>query len=330
MQSEFILFCGTASRELGGRIARLLEQKPGACVIDRFPDGEVNIHLEEPVRARDVYLVQSTCPPVDQNLVELLALADACRRAGAARVTAVVPYFGYGRGDKRNGRRAPIMGSMIANLMEAVGVGHLLAVDLHAPQIEGFFSIPVDSVTAMPALCNAVQDDLLERTVVVSPDEGRVKSATEVALRLHAPLAVLHKERRTGGACRITHVVGDVRDRPCLIVDDMISTGGTIIEAAEALLNAGAQPNLQVVATHPVFAGDAQERLKQPAIKRIVVADSIPLKKEVSPIVKVVSLAPLMAAAIRRFRAGESLADLYQQVIHSGLEDVVSHTSRAN
>ena len=329
MHEDFAIFCGTASRELGGRILRLLEQKPGACVIERFPDGEVDIHLEEPVRGREVYIVQSTCPSVDENLVELLALVDACRRAAATRVTAIVPYFGYGRADKRNGRRAPVAGSMVAKLMETVGVGHLLTVDLHAPQIEGFFGIPVDSVTAVPALCNAVRDGLPPGTVVVSPDEGRVKMATEVARGLHAPLAILHKERRSGMASRIAHVVGDVRDRPCLIVDDMISTGGTILEATEALLKAGAQANVRVVATHAIFSGDARERLRHPAIQAIVVGDTIPLKEEVSPQVKVVSLAPLLAAAIRRFRAGESIADLYQHVIHSGMEEVVMNRKRS-
>ena len=322
MHEDFIIFSGTASSRLGGHVARLLDRHPGACVIQRFPDGEVNVQLEETVRGREVYLVQSTCPPVDEHLIELLAIADACRRASASRITAVVPYFGYARADKRNGRRAPVTGRMVASLMESVGIQHLLTVDLHAAQTEGFFQIPVDCVTAVPALCQAVQKSLEEGTVVVSPDEGRVKMATMYARRLALPLVVLHKERRNGGSTRITHVVGEVRDRPCLITDDMISTGGTILDAIDALLKGGARPGITVAATHGLFVGEARDYLSHPAIREIVITDSVPFTQPDWEQVKVISLAPLLAAAIGRFRTDDSIGDLYDHVIHEGISAV--------
>ncbi len=324
MREDFLLFCGSASRSLGPRIAQLLDRTVADCVIERFPDGEVNVHLEEPVRGREVYIIQSTCPPVDKNLVELLATADACRRSGAARITAIVPYFGYGRADKRNGRRAPVTGSMVARLIESVGVDHLLTVDLHAPQIEGFFHIPVDSVTAVLTLCHKLQKDIPDGTVVVSPDEGRVKMATEFARHLHCPLALLHKERRSGSETRVTHVVGDVRDRPCLIIDDMISTGSTIAQAAAALLEAGAQPSIRVAASHGLFVGNARDRLTGGAIRQLVISDSIPPNEHHWSELGVVSLAPLLAGAVYRLQSGESLADLYDRVIHGGVERILT------
>jgi ribose-phosphate pyrophosphokinase len=324
MERDFLLFCGTASRALGLRISNLLERPLGRCVIDRFPDGEVNVRLEEPVRGRDVYLVQSTCPPVDQNLMELLATADACRRSGAGRITAIVPYFGYSRADKRNGRRAPVTGSMVARLMESVGIDHLLTVDLHAPQIEGFFTIPVDSVTAILSLCNTLQKDLSEEAVIVSPDEGRVKMASEFARILRRPLVLLHKERLNGSAARITHVVGDVQDRPCVIIDDMISTGNTIAQAVEALLKEGAQPSIRVAATHGLFVNTARERLTGCGIRQIFVSDSIPTNEHHWRELGVISLAPILAGAVYRLQSGESLGDLYKHVIHGGMERILT------
>lgn len=319
MLNNPLILCGTASHWLCSRVAQLLEVVPGACTVERFPDGEVNVRIDEPVRGHEVFLLQSTSPPVDQNIIELLALADASRRSGAASITAVVPYFGYARGDKRNGQRAPVTGRMVATLFEAIGIQHLLTVDLHAPQLEGFFQIPVDGITAVPALCHAVQGFLEEGTVVVSPDEGRMKMASDFAHRLKAPLVVLHKQRKDGRTTRITNVIGDVRDRPCLIIDDMISTGATITNAVDALIAAGAKGGVLVAATHPVFSGDVRKRLTHPAIRKIFVTDSIPVPPGTWPELKVVTLAPLLAAAIRRFRAGESIGDLFKQVIHGGI-----------
>ena len=315
---QFILFSGTASGRLAASMAQLLKRPLGLCAVERFPDGEVNVHLDESVRGREVFLVQSTAPPVNENLIELLALADACRRSSARHITAVVPYFGYARSDKRQGRRAPIAASMVASLMQAVGIQHVVTVDLHAAQIEGFFQIPVDSLTAVPAMVHVLREKLPAGIVVVSPDEGRFKMATDFARRLGAPVVVLHKERKDGAAISVVKVVGDVRERPCLIVDDMISTGGTIAEAVAALLREGARPEMFVAATHGLFVGNAREQLSHPAIRAIYVTDSVPEPAGPWPGLNIVFLAPLLAAAIRRFRSDESIGDLYAQVIHSG------------
>ena len=318
MHDESILFSGTAGAQLAAQMAQLLERPLGRRTIERFPDGEVSVHLDEPVRGREVFLVQSTAPPVNENLVELLALADACRRSSSRCITAVVPYFGYARSDKRHGRRAPIAASMVASLMQAVGIQHVVTVDLHAAQIEGFFHIPVDSLTAVPAMVHVLRERLPPGIVVVSPDEGRFKMATDYARRLGAPVVVMHKERKDGAAAGIVKLVGDVRERPCLIIDDMISTGGTIAEAVAALLREGARPEMFVAATHGLFVGDALARLSHPAIRAIYVTDSVPTPAEPCPGSNVVFLAPLLAAAVRRFRSDESIGDLYAQVIHSG------------
>ena len=224
----FRIFSGTANRALADEVAHQLDVRLGGCDVARFPDGEVAVQLLEPVRRQNVFLVQATTPPVDEHLIELLALVDACRRAAAARIIAVVPYFGYARMDKRHGQREPITASMVATLLQAVGVDHLITVDLHAPQIEGFFHIPVDSLSAVPVLAATLRGQLPLRTVVVSPDAGRVGMACAYAQALGLEVAVLHKQRESSTQTRVTHLVGDVSDRPCLIVDDMITTGGTI------------------------------------------------------------------------------------------------------
>lgn len=314
---ELVLFGGSASEKLAVRVAHLMERSLGRSFVEHFPDGEINVRIDEPVRGRDVFLVQSTSPPVSSNLFELLAYADACRRSGARAITAVIPYFGYSRSDKRDARREPIMASMVAELLQAVGVGHLLTVDLHAPQIEGFFHVPVDTLTAFPSLARAVQRDLPEDVVVVSPDEGRLKVATQVAHWLGVPVAVLHKVRGGSSSAFITRVIGDVAERPCVIVDDMIATGVTIFEAANALLRAGARHELFVLATHAVFTEGADQKLQHPAIKHVFVTDSIAVASPPS-IVSVVSLDRLLAAAIRRMHDSESIADLYQHSMSDG------------
>src|SRR5882724_11767154 len=246
MTSGFTIFAGTANAALAASIARQLGVGLGACGIERFPDGEVAVRLLEPVRRKEVFLVQPTSPPVNDNLVELLALADACRRAAAARITAIVPYFGYGRADKRHGRREPITGRVVADLLEAVGIAHVVTIDLHTPQVEGFFHAPVDTLTAVPTLCRALRDRLPPDLVVVSPDAGRVSLATHYAQCLRTPVIVLHKRRESGAQTAVTHVVGDVAGRACLIVDDIISTGGTVAASVTALLQAGARPEMIV------------------------------------------------------------------------------------
>ncbi len=312
MAQDYVLFAGSANPELAAAVAAELGVRPGARDVERFPDGETSVRLDEPVRGRDVIVVQPTAPPVNDHLVELLAFADACRRSAAARLTAVVPYFGYARSDKRHGRRQPIAASLVARLMQAAGIDHVVTVDLHADQIEGFFHVPVDSLTAVPTLCRALRDRLPPDVVVVSPDAGRVKMAADYARRLDAPVAILHKRRTSGTETSVTHVVGEVAGRPCLIIDDMISTGGTIARAVEALLSAGARPEIVVAATHGLFVGEARRNLGHEAVRAVVVADTVADPGLAWPALQRVSVAPLLAEAIRRLRADGSLGDLFQ------------------
>ncbi len=305
------MFAGSGNPDLAAGVAREVGVPLGARVIERFPDGETFVRLEELVRGHQVFIVQPTGPPVNDNLVELLAFVDACRRAAAAHITLVVPYFGYARQDKRHGHREPVTASMVAYLLQAVGANHVVTVDLHAAQIEGFFRIPVDSLTAVPTLSDAVRQYLPDNLIVVSPDEGRVKMAAQYAQRLNATMAVLHKRRETATTTRVTHVVGDVRGKACLIIDDMISTGGTIAEAIEALLAAGARPEIVVAATHGPLLESAREKLKHEGIRAILVTDTIKPVIRDWPKVHVVTMAPVIASAIRRLLASESLGNLY-------------------
>lgn len=302
MHTDTLLFGGTANPGLTASIARELGVQPGACEVERFPDGELTVRLLQPVRGREVYVVQPTSPPVNDHLVELLAFADACRRAAAARITAVLPYFGYARADKRVRRREPITAGMVATLLEAVGVTHVLTIDLHTPQLEGFFHIPVDTLSAVPVLSETLRDRLPEDAVVVSPDSGRVRMASEYAHLLGLPLVVLHKERTGGATTRVTHMVGEVRGRRCIVVDDMISTGGTLVQAAATLLDAGAHQDLTVAAIHGLLVDGAIQRLVESGVRDLYLTDSVDLSERGDP-VRVVSVAPLLAGAIRQFAA---------------------------
>jgi ribose-phosphate pyrophosphokinase len=308
MHDDFTIFAGRANVALATSVAVEMGARLGACSVERFPDGELSVRLDEPVRGRKVFIIQPTSPPVNDHLIELLAFVDACRRASAAHITAVIPYFGYSRADKRHGRREPITASMLADLTQAVGVNHVVTIDPHAPQIEGFFHIPVDSLTAAPVMVEALRPGLSAETVVISPDAGRVRMATEYARLLGAPVAVLHKVRASGVETRVTRVVGDVRDRPCLIIDDMISTGGTVVESVEALLEAGARPEIIVAATHGILLAGAREKLTRPEMREVLVTDTVAPPAHDLPQLRVVSVAPLIASALRRFLADGPLS----------------------
>ncbi|HKI19595.1 MAG TPA: ribose-phosphate diphosphokinase, partial [Isosphaeraceae bacterium] len=275
MTQDFVLLAGTANSALAAAVADELGVGLGSSTTTRFPDGETAVRINEPVRGREVFVLQSTGPPVNDHLIELLAFADACRRSAAARITAVVPYFGYARSDKRHGRREPITASLVAHLIQEAGVDQILTLDLHAEQIEGFFHIPVDNLTAVPTVCELIRCRLPERLVVVSPDAGRVDMALDYAHRLDSSVVVLHKRRVSGSETQVTHVVGDVRGRSCLIIDDMISTGGTIARAVEALLAGGALPDIVVAASHGLFVGEARAKLSHEAIQAVFVTDSL-------------------------------------------------------
>ena len=266
--------------------------------------------MEESVREQKVFILQPTSPPVDTNLIELLAFADACRRSSAVKITAIVPYFGYARSDKRQRKRQAIMASLAANLIEAAGIDHLITFDLHAPQIEGFFHIPVDNLTAVDVLLSALKNSLPTDTVVVSPDSGRIPMAMEFARGLNTSVAVLHKQRDSGRETHITHVIGEVKDKPCLIIDDMISTGGTIATTIDALLEANARPQIYIAATHGLLIENAEDNLNHRSIQNIFVTDTIDVKQQVKLQLKTVSIAPLIAQAIRRMSAGNSFSQL--------------------
>jgi ribose-phosphate pyrophosphokinase len=306
-----ILFAGSANPRLTRAIADQMGLPLGACVSERFPDGEVAVQLLEPVRQKAVFIIQATAPPVNDHLVELMAFADACRRSAAARITAIMPYFGYARSDKRHGRREPITASMVATVLQAVGIDQIVTFDLHAPQIEGFFRIPVDSLTAVPTLCEALRQQLPADVLVVSPDTGRVKMATQYAQRLDCSVVILHKQRKSGSETEVTQIVGDVRDRPCLIIDDMISTGGTLIRSIEALLQAGARPEITIAATHGLFIAGARDKLSHESVKAILVTDTVSPPDSPWPQLQVVSIAPVVAAVLQRFQADSSISDLF-------------------
>lgn len=311
MPQEFVIFAGTANPALTVAIAADLGVVPGACTIERFPDGETSIRLQESVRQKEVFLVQPLSPPANEHLVELLAMADACRRAAAARITAVVPYLGYARSDKRHGRREPIMGRMVADVLEAVGIHHVVTMDLHTPQIEGFFNIPVDMLTAVPRLATYLSKDLPPGVVVVAPDAGALRMASEYAHRLNGTVAVLHKRRESGTGTHVTHLVGDVAGKTCLIVDDMISTGGTLASAIEALLKAGARPELTIAATHGLLVAGARQKISQEAVTNVVITDTVAGAPKDWLRLQVVSIASLIAEALKRLAEHRSLGDLY-------------------
>ena len=311
--TEFTIFSGTANPALARLIGHELGTRVGNCVLDRYPDGEVAVQILESVRRKEVFLMQPTSPPANEHLIELLALADASRRAGAIRITAIVPYFGYGRADRRHGAREPIMARMVADLLEVVGIDHVVTVDPHTAQIEGFFRAPVDSISAVPTLCRALQGRLPPAIVVVAPDAGRVAMATRYAQCLGAPVVVLHKRRINGTVTEVTHMAGEVSGRPCLIIDDMISTGGTIAESIDALLAAGARPEFMVAATHALLVANAREKLSHPAVREVLVTDSVDVRERDWPQLRTVSIAPLLAAALERLVAGATHSKTLRQ-----------------
>jgi ribose-phosphate pyrophosphokinase len=304
MSDDLVIFAGTANPRLAAAIARELGEHTGACTVRRFPDGEVEVRLHESVLRKEVFLVQPTSPPVNDHVMELLALSDACRRGAAARITAVVPYFGYARGDKRQDRPEPIMGRVVADLLEAVGIGHVVTVDLHTPQIEGFFHVPLDTLTAVPTICQKLADCLPSTVVVVSPDVGRVPLATQYGQCLGLPVVVLHKRRVSDTETQVTCVAGDVALRACLLVDDIISTGGTMAESIRVLLEAGARPEIVIAATHALLLPGAREKLNHRAVRDVFVTDTVAVGEPEWPQLHVVSVAPLIARALERSVSG--------------------------
>ena len=304
------LFRGTSTPALAAKVAAHLDVPLASGTVSQFPDGETRITIEESVRGADCYIVQSTCAPVNHNLMELLVLIDALRRASAWRINAVIPYFGYARQDKKVQAREPITAKLVANLLETAGADRVISVDLHAGQIQGFFDVPVDHLTALSILGDHLKSQYLEDALIVSPDVGRATEARRLANYLNLPLAMLYKRRNSPTETEVTHVIGDVEGKRPIIIDDMISTAGTMRRGIEALLSLGAQPDVRVAATHAVFTPPAMERLTHPAIKGIYVTDTVPLRHE-RPDITVLSVAPLLAKAIQNVHDHASVSSLF-------------------
>lgn len=308
---ELTVFSGSAQPSLAEAVSGALGVALGKREIERFPDGECHVRILESVRGRDVYLVQPTGPPVETNLLELLLIADACRRAGARQLTAVVPYFGYARQDRRASGREPVGARLIADLVGASGLDRVVALDLHSPALEGFFSRPLEHLTAVPLLVESLRGSALAgNTVVVAPDLGAARLADRYAKLLGLRVAVVHKIRISGREVTVRGVTGNVDGRQPLIVDDMISTGGTIEAAAQALAAAGSLPVAAVVATHGLFVAGAEERLARVGARRLIVTDSLAPPAGFRLPLEVVSVAPILARAIQDLHENRSLADL--------------------
>ncbi len=306
------LFSGNAHPELAKEICRRLGVPLGQAYIGRFPDGEVRLQILENVRGADVFLIQPTCRPVNDNLLELLILLDAFRRASADRITAVVPYYGYARQDRKDRPRVPISSKLVADLITTAGAHRVLALDLHAGQIQGYFNIPVDHLYATPVTVDYFRKLRLKNLVVVSPDPGGVERARSFAKKLKVPLAIIDKRREDADVVEMFNVIGDVVGKNCLIVDDMIDTGGTLVKAANALIDKGA---LKVYAccTHGVFAGDAISKIHDSKLEQVVTTNSIPLSVagEKCGKIKVLSVAGLLADAIRSIHDETSVSRLF-------------------
>src|SRR2546421_3323062 len=306
------VFSGNANRELTEEICNYLSCDPGHATTGRFSDGEFNFQITENVRGGDVFIVQPTCPPTDAHLMELLVMLDAFRRSSAERITAVIPYYGYARSDKKDRPRVPISARLVANLINVAGANRLLTMDLHAAQIQGFFDIPVDHLYAAPAFIGYYQEHSLPNLTVVAPDTGGAERARAYAKRLDAELALCDKRREKANVAEVMNVVGDVNGRSCLIVDDMCDTGGSLTKVSKALKDAGAG-RIHACFTHAVLSGEAIEHLEDSDIEQIVITNTIPLHDHAceSKKIKVLSIAPLLAKAIKSIHEETSVSSLF-------------------
>ncbi len=313
MYGEIVLFSGNANPALADRICNQMGVPLGAARVGRFSDGEIRVEIEQNVRGRDIFLIQSTCAPANDNLMELLILTEACKRASAGRVTAVMPYFGYARQDRKVASRAPISAKLVAQLIQAAGVDRVLTMDLHAGQIQGFFDIPVDNLYALPVLLRHLRENLMTPnpadTVIVSPDAGGVERARSFARRVGAGLAIIDKRRPGPNESEIMHIIGDVSGKTAVIVDDMIDTAGTLVKGGAAVKNAGARA-VFAMATHAVLSGSAYARIAESSLEKVLVTDTIP---HAAPGAKVETLtvASVFAEAIRAIHFNDSISKLF-------------------
>jgi len=306
------VFTGNSNIPLAQMICEHLGIPLGKAQVKKFNDGEVNVEINESVRGTDVFVVQSTCPPVNDHIMELLILMDALKRASAERINAVIPYYGYARQDKKILPRAPISAKLVADLLTAAGASRILTIELHASQIQGFFDIPVDHLYASSILAEYVRERFQRDLVIVSPDAGGVERARAFAKRLNATLAIIDKRREVPNVAKAMHIIGDIRGKDSILIDDMVDTAGTLSSAAFALKEEGAE-NVYAYCTHPVLSGRAVPRLMESPLQEVIVTDTIPLKGESASCekMKVLTVAPLLAEAIKRIHLGESVSSLF-------------------
>lgn len=312
INDRIVLIAGTAHRELAESVSRELDVPLANAHVARFPDGEFDIKVFDDIRGADVFVLQPTCPPVNENWVQLLLLLDCLRRASAGRMTAVMPYYGYARKDRKDEGRVPISAKVLANTLVGAGADRVLTVDMHAAQIQGFYDIPVDHLYAKPVLLRAVQALSIPDPVIVTPDVGGIKMARSWAKAMGADLAIVDKRRISGSEIAVEHVIGEVEGRNVIIVDDMISTGGSISEAARIVRREGAQ-KIVLAVSHAVFCGPAIERLDACPADKILATDSIPLHGRAPVNLEVVSIAPLLARAIHNIHRCESVSSLFDE-----------------
>jgi ribose-phosphate pyrophosphokinase len=321
VEAEKLIFAGSANAEFAYRVAESMGNDVGRMSLGRFPDGEISVKVEVNVRGRDCFVVQPTCPPVSDNILELMIIIDALKRASAYRVTAVVPYYGYARQDRKDQPRVPITAKLIADLLTKAGSDRLLTMDLHAGQIQGFFDIPVDNLQAAPIFAKAVMALEMESLVVASPDVGGVKNARSFARRLErmrqasgaadkVGFAIVDKHRKSPDEVAAVSIIGDVEGKSVVIIDDIISTGGSLVEAAALLLERGAVEVVAVI-THPILAGDAVEKVEKSQLEMLFVTDTVPLREGVGGKIKVCSVAPLFGAAIDAIHRNRSVSKLF-------------------
>jgi ribose-phosphate pyrophosphokinase len=312
--SELMIFTGNANPKLARRIAEYLNVSPGKASVERFSDGEIYVEIEETVRGKDVYIIQPTCHPTNDNLMEIMVMVDALRRASADRIIAVIPYFGYSRQDRRpRSSRVAITAKVVANMLDGVGVDRVLTVDLHADQIQGFFNIPVDNVYASPILLGDIWRQRFTDLLVVSPDVGGVVRARALAKRLgDADLAIIDKRRPKANVAQVMNIIGEVEGMNCVLVDDMVDTAGTLCKAAKALKDHGAA-SVSAYCTHPVLSGAAIENLNNSVLNELVVTDTIPLSAEAEACTRIrqLSIATMLAETIRRIHFDESVSSMY-------------------
>ncbi|MCP4601835.1 MAG: ribose-phosphate pyrophosphokinase [Proteobacteria bacterium] len=307
------LFSGNANLPLAEAISDATSIKLGAITTKRFLDGEIFVQIEENVRASNAYIIQPTCPPVNDNLIELLVIIDAMKRASVASVTAVIPYYGYARQDRKVSPRTPISAKLVADLLQAAGVDRVVALDLHAGQIQGFFNVPFDNLFGSEVLVEHLKTRVSDNVTVVSPDAGGVERARAYSKRLHASLAIIDKRRSKANESQVIHIIGEVENTDCVIVDDMVDTAGTLTNCAEALINAGANKVI-AAASHGVLSGPAITRLSESCIEELIVTDTIPIsdEKKTKGRVTVVSCAELLGEAIKRIHTGDSVSGLFK------------------